>query len=315
MTTMKGRRRLSSSSFILVSVLLAISGSVHAGLIVSPSSSADAADDLTDHLLGPGISLVGSPTFTGVDDQAGVFTGGSTAGFGIDQGAIMTNGDATLAAGSNSADNTGVMLGTAGDAGLDSQVSATTRDAAVLDFEFQFGDGTGGGDLFFDFIFASEEFNENVGSAFDDPIAVTIDGVNVALAPDGNSVSVNNVNCGSDGRSSGPNCAYFNNNDSDDGAAAFDTEYDGFTDVLTGVQRELGSGTHSAKLAIADAGPGGDFYFDSALLLGGGSFSSERSRPVPAPATSVLIGVGLLLLGALKTRMRDQRGWPCDRHW
>ncbi len=307
-TARRGRNRpFVAALTLLVGWGAGIAGA-HASLIVDPSASGDAADELAGSLLGPGINLVGSPTFTGVDNQAGRFRNGSAAGLGIDRGAIMTSGDARLAPGPNAADNRGALLGTSGDPELDDRIDGTTRDAAVLAFDFQFGDGSGGGDLFLDFIFASEEYNENVGSSFDDAMSVMIDGVEIALAPDGSSISVNNINCGPDGRSAGPNCTHFNNNDPSDSSAPFDLEYDGFTDALTAQQLGLGPGTHSARLAIADAGAGGDFYLDSALLLGERSFSSTSPRAIAVPATPSLFGGGLLLLAGAAARRHSPRG-------
>jgi hypothetical protein len=69
-----------------------------------------------------------------------------------------------------------------------------TLDASILEFEFT----TATGDLFFDFVFSSEEYNEFL--EYNDPFALFIDDVNYALAPDGQIVSVSSVNCGSTGQ-------------------------------------------------------------------------------------------------------------------
>lgn len=62
--------------------------------------------------------------------------------------------------------------------------------------------------------------------------------------------------------------------DQADSNTPFGIERDGSTDVLKAHERGLGPGMHSARLAIAESGPGGD----SALLVGEASLSSASSR-------------------------------------
>jgi len=293
-----------------LAVALALGTGQAAAISVTPNTN---ATDLANSLLSPGVSLVGSPTFTGGDGDpvtslgvvsAGTFTGGTASGLGFDNGVVLTSGDATLVDNTNSGDaQTGSFNG-AGDADLNAIVApSSTDDATVLEFDFT----TTTGDLFFNYVFASEEYNEYVDSPFNDVFAFFVDGTNVAIAPDGNPVSINNVNCGNPFAGSGPNCSVFNNNDLQDGGPFFSFEYDGFTDSLVAQALGLGPGTHTIKLAIADTG---DSALDSGVFLQAGSFQPDPGNgepsQVPEPPMAMLFAVGLLALGATAARSRRQ---------
>lgn len=214
---------------------------------------------------GPGI-VISNPSYTGVASASGTFTGGLSAGIGIDSGVILTSGDASDAVGPNSAINTQTNNGQAGDPDLDALIPGfATHDAVILEFDFT----TTSGDLFFNYVFGSEEYNEWVGTAYNDVFGFFVDPagpppqVNIALIPGTSTpVSINNVNLGS-------NPAFYINND----VGTYNIEYDGFTKVLSAQFLGLGPGTHHIKLAIADAG---DFILDSAVFLESASFTANN---------------------------------------
>jgi hypothetical protein len=280
-------------------------GAANAALVVTPTSD---ATTLANTIVGSGITIVGTPVYVGATNQSGTFTGGTDAGvgLGIADGVIMTSGNALLAPGPNDSDGATAQLFTPGDAQLDLITAPNpTTDAASLTFVFQFGDGTTGGDLFFQYAFASEEYNEFVNSSFNDVFALYVDGTNIAIAPNGSPVSINNVNCGNPySPPTGPNCAFFNNNDPSDGGPFFNIQYDGFTDVFTAVALDLGAGQHTMKFAIADTS---DFALDSAIFIKGSSFSDEPPVPVSEPGTLALFGVGLAGLAARLLRRRKAK--------
>jgi len=272
---------------ILASCLLTLTGNASA-LLITPTADGSV---LTGIIAGSGVTIDGSSiNYIGSSTQGATFTGGVASGIGIESGILLTSGNATLAVGPNS--NTGSTgdLGTAGDVDLSGLVGGTpTNDANILEFDFT----TSTGDLFFDYVFASEEYNEFLD--FIDPFGLFVDDVNFALAPDGQPISVGTVNCGSSGvDASGPNCSSFNDNTS----GIFDIEYDGFTDVFTASILGLGAGTHTMKFAISDAS---DSILDSAVFIAGGSFSgTDPSDPptdppasVPEPTILALLGLGL----------------------
>ena len=262
--------------------------------LVVDSTTTD-GDALTSAILGSGIT-VGSSTYVGDSNQSGFFSDGLSSGIGIDSGIILTTGNANQAAGPNTSDSMSVNTTSGGDADLSAQVGgASTNDTASLTFDFV----SDGGDLFFNFVFASEEYNEYVNSSFNDTFGFFVDGVNVALAPDGQAVSVNNVNCGNPLAGAGPNCDSYNNNDISDGGPFFDIAYDGFTDVFTASVLGLSAGSHTMKFAIADVS---DSSWDSAVFIQGGTFS-DNPTPVPEPGSLALLGLGLI--GLRMTRKRQ----------
>jgi hypothetical protein len=276
-------------SIVLFLVMATMSQQSLAALAVIETNN---ANTLVNSILGSGITLVGTPTYTGAAIASGTFTGGISAGVSIDTGILLTSGQAGGAVGPNNNDAFTANNGLAGDADLTALIPGfSTHDATSLEFTFT----SAGGDLFFNYVFASEEYNEYTNTAFNDVFGFFVDGVNIALIPGTTTpVSINNVNGGNPFGTGATNPGSYNNNDLSDGGPFFDIQYDGFTDVFQAKALGLSPGNHTIKLAIADAG---DWVLDSGVFIQGGSFS-DTPTGVPEPGTMMLLGIGLVGIAA-----------------
>ncbi|MFN9175919.1 MAG: PEP-CTERM sorting domain-containing protein [Synechocystis sp.] len=246
--------------------------SAHALSIVASSD----ADALVNSILGEGITVVpGSAVYSGQSQASGFFSGGMLSGLGIDSGIILTTGSAFNALGPNNSDSETTFNGFPGDSDLNGLIPGfSTFDAASLTFKFTAETNS----VNFEYVFASEEYNEFTNSSFNDVFGFFLNGVNIANIPGSSTaVSINNVNGGNPLGEDASNSAFFNNNDLDDGGPFFDIQYDGFT-VVFSVFAPVNPGENEIKLAIADAG---DSALDSAVFISGGTFQGELPGTTP----------------------------------
>jgi hypothetical protein len=255
-------------------------GSVVTGAPIFQITPTTDANQLRDAVIGDGITSVGNAIFTGSDTSAGIFNGGGSA-LGLESGIVLTTGDVGFADAANTADDSGGDASGAGDEDLDAAMAleTMTSDATVLEFTFK----TETSDLYFNFIFASEEFNELANDADNDVVGFLVDGTNIALMPGTlDPVSSNIVNGGSLFGANAQNPILFNNNGPTDGGAFLrNFGYDGFTDVLTAVVTDLTPGLHTLKLVISDVANS----VDSAVFI---EARGLRSTPAPVNVTNRL---------------------------
>ena len=246
--------------------LALVSGGTLSAALVSQDLTVVTATDLANVLVGSGVTI-SNVTYTGANISAGQFAG-ATGIIGFDDGVILSSGNIASVAGPNVQDGVTTDLGLPGDADLDVLSGVPTLDATVLEFDFV----PDADKVFFQYVFASDEYNEYVNSPFNDVFAFFINGVNCAQTVGGLPVSINTINNGNPyGTLPNSHPELYRNNDLQDGGGAIDTEMDGLTVVLTCEAAVIPNATNHIKLAIAD---GSDHVLDSNVFLRAGSFST-----------------------------------------
>lgn len=198
----------------------------------------------------------------------------ATSDFPFESGIVMTSGRATDAKGPNTTDLNYGGSGWGGESILNIISGNSTMNATVFEFDFV----PYGNEISFNYIFASKEYEDDFGigfecSGYNDSFAFVISGPgivndpgisgkNIALLPNGDPVTIDNVNgvsgCGDD--------TYFVhiNNGSPP------INYNGRTTPLTAYSQVIPGQTYRIRLMIADAV---DTQYDSAVFLEAGSFS------------------------------------------
>ncbi len=243
---------------------LVVSSLAFAQLTVSPQTDLQA---LARAITGPGVTI-SNPQITCHGQGYGEFQYAGQL-LGIDEGILLTTGTRANAVGPNNAENTTFQQNTAGDATLNLVTGRTTYDACKFEFDVI----PGGDSLRFDFVFGSEEYNEWVGSQYNDVFGFFISGPgitgdpgignqkNIALIPGTNqAVTINNVNNGS-------NANFFHDN-----AGGQYLQYDGITRGLSAFSVVEPCQTYHLKLVVADAS---DRKFDSGVFI-----AKVKSNPV-----------------------------------
>lgn len=247
-------------------------------LLITPENN---GSTLANTILGSGISI-SNVSYIGADGASGTFTNGNSAGLTINKGIVLSTGQATNAMGANTDSGTSTSNSTAGYEPLTDIAGFNTFDATRLKFNFEFNGGTGG-DLFFNFVFGSEEYLEYVGTQYNDVFGFFVDGVNVALTPGSNNpITINTIN---NLQNSG---LFIDNTDN-----SYLTQMDGFTKSLQITLKDLSTGLHTMEFAIADAG---DSALDSWIFIEAKSFA-DTPITVSEPSSLTLLGLMLAALG------------------
>jgi gliding motility-associated-like protein len=267
--------------FILKTIMLFMSISILGQNIqLQPTTAVGAVDNL----VAGGINPTGQTFTTNPNTQLKLFTNGM-AGVGFDAGVVLS----TANLGNNpNALGPGQGLNGAGTPGTNlfqqaGITNATTNNAAVLTFTFvPLGDV-----INFNYVFASNEYNTYVNTAFNDVFAFLLTGpnpqggnynnTNIAIVPGTTNtpVSINTVNNGQSGFfnncSNGPctNCQFFVDNCNNQVPLALG----GRTVPLTATANVIPCETYTIRLAVADVSDGS---FNSVVFLEANSFSSPQ---------------------------------------
>lgn len=220
-----------------------------------------------EKLLGPGIAFSNAHIYG--DRQAiGYFTGAGDM-LSIQRGILLTTGYAAktndlVALQQNGDDNNGLSAIPE----LDSMGGIDTRDGLIFQFDFVPQSNL----ISFQYIFASQEYNEFVCSQFNDAVAIFLSGPgivgeqNLAVVPiSGEPISVNTVNNGnfidtSNGFCTGENAEYF------DSIVPPNLIFDGYTVKMNAFAEVLPCVNYTLRFIIADVG---DDIYDSAIFLKG----------------------------------------------
>ncbi len=265
------------------------------GITTSDMDSSLTPTDLVNSLLGGGVS-VSNVTFTGNNSAAGFFSGGNGI-IGFDSGVVLGTGHISNVVGPNEYNSTGTNYDLPGDAVLDSLIPGyKTYDAAILEFDFV----PNTSQMTFNYVFASEEYNEYANTEYNDVFGFFVNGneadFNIALLPGitpTTPVSINNVNGGHPLGTNPKNPEFYINNELPN--ATINTELDGLTVVLTAIANVNSGELNHIKLAIGDAG---DPYLDSYVFIQSGSVMSLELGLAPLSATGE-VGTSHILIAKL----------------
>ncbi|HEY1040273.1 MAG TPA: choice-of-anchor L domain-containing protein [Bacteroidia bacterium] len=252
------------------------------------------AQHLFETLIGEGVVLKSFTITKSPSDEAYGFFEDKKSSLGMSKGMIMTTGGITALCSGNT-----------------SQSMSNMTHARIEERNYKYNTGTPCPDLekllptgqktfdvcyiemdivptsdslSFNYVFGSEEYDEFVGSNYNDVFAFFISGKgidgekNLAVVPGTNTpVSVNTINNGKHeygSRINASNSSYYRRNDQ----GMIPIEYDGLTKLMEIRQPVTPYETYHLKLAIADVS---DDSYDSGVLIEGKSFVSyERTYNV-----------------------------------
>ncbi|NQE35748.1 choice-of-anchor L family PEP-CTERM protein [Microcoleus asticus] len=217
--------------------------------------------------------------------------------FGLTSGVVLSTGKVADLPGQNRKDNV-VVLTNGSDLNTDFGAKGEKGDFTELNLSF-FANSTVE-KLFFEYVFASEEFPEFGGSEFNDDFELLLNGTNLAKLSDGKTVTINNLVPDPNNRSK--DHPDYIDNPSLTGIAANIVKLDGFTKVLGFEGLLKKNQTNVLSIRIKDVGDGN---LDSAVFIKGGSVGTVQPEPVPEPMTvGGLMAGGAMLAVGKKLRAR-----------
>jgi hypothetical protein len=266
------------SIVIQVLAFIGFAENIANGQIVITPMPAVTSEELVEKLVGEGYQF-SNVQYTGAIQASGIFTNGSTTNLGFESGVFLTSGSGLVIPGPNQSSAAGASNLMPGDSLLTSITTGTTYDAAILEFDILSESDT----LKINYVFGGEDYNEWVGSSFNDVMGVFVSGLNpmggeyihenIAIVPGttGTSVNINGINNGYASPGvipDGPcmNCEFFADN-----TGGLTLEYDGLTTVLTGWLLVVPCEEYHIKIGIADCGDG---IYDAGVFIAEHSISS-----------------------------------------
>lgn len=253
-------------------------------------------ETLKNNLLGTNTAGLSnfSVSITGNAAAFGTFTNDP---FGLTSGVVLSTGRVTDIPGQNRKDNF-----TTQDSDLSTDFGAKGEQGDLTQLNLSFFADSTVQKLFFQYVFASEEFPEFGGSKYNDDFELLLNGTNLAKLSDGKTVTINNLVPDPYNRSK--DHPDYIDNPSWTGIAANIIKLDGFTKVLgfEGLLKQ--NQTNVLSIRIKDVGDG---YLDSAVFIKSGSVGTVQSEPVPEPMTVGGLMAGGAMLAAGR-KLRNRRG-------
>ncbi len=276
--------------YIWISFVLALGTSVSAQ--ISVDNTTFTVDQLVETVLFEdngctNVSNIQFSTGTGTGNNGIAYFEANNSGFSLNDGVILSTGNALSAVGPNVQEGFSDTIGTPGDADLETAMQAAgspvvSEDVSWISFDFV----PVANAISFDYLFASEEYNVNFECQFADAFAfiltdnVTGDVANLAIIPGTTTpVQVITVRNPPNGICSQENPSFFGqynlgNNpfgspNTGQPSALSPIEFNGQTVVLTATSPVVPNRSYNIKLVIGDAS---DSSYDSAVFIGGGSF-------------------------------------------
>lgn len=246
--------------FISVFLTCAYTNKVNAQLLVSNALS---PQQLAELISGPGVKIL-NPVVHCASTGYGKYNA-ANSNLNISEGLLLTTGTINNAVGPNNAGNKTTYFGNQNTPSTYPLLNGYTGKTTWEYCEFEFDIIPQGDTIKFDFVFASEEYEEWVGSQYNDVFGFFISGPgitgdpgagayhNIALIPNSSTaVTINNVNQNS-------NTAYYQNNNN-----GTSVQYDGFTKGLKAISRVVPCDTFHLKLVVADVS---DKLWDSGVFI------------------------------------------------
>jgi len=214
-------------------------------------------------------------TTTGVAESIAFFDAGGT-NLGVNAGIFISTGNVFDAIGPNTGGATGQSMGIDGDDDLSNLIGSASFDGVTIEMDVIATESN----LEFSYVFASEEYPEFVGSAFNDAFAFFISGPgisgwqNIAMIPNSNdAVAINNVN------------ANMNSTFYVDNTGGQDIEFDGYTTEMIASVQVTPNETYQIKIVVSDFS---DSVFDSGIFLGIESLCGSEDL-VPTNVSNVIV--------------------------
>ncbi|MFO0355995.1 MAG: choice-of-anchor L domain-containing protein [Sphingobacteriaceae bacterium] len=222
------------------------------------------ASQLASLISGPGVQILNPVVNAAGPNSYGKYIA-TSSNLNITEGLLLTTGTISNAIGPNNVGNKTTFFGNQYTPNTYTLLNSYTGKTTWEYTEFEFDIIPQGDTIKFDFVFASEEYEEWVGSQYNDVFGFFISGPgitgdpgagiyhNIALLPNNTTaVTINNVN-------QNLNTQYYQNNNN-----GTSVQYDGFTKGLKAISKVTPCAMYHLKLVVADVS---DKLWDSGVFI------------------------------------------------